>query len=187
MPATQPITSAGLLLRPFEDRDADDFAAAARESAASVGRWMSWCHPAFSAQDALNWFQLCRAGLASGTAHEFGIFSQASNEFLGGAGLNSINQQHLFCNLGYWVRQSAQRQGVASRTVRALLPYAFDQLGMQRVEIVVALGNTPSEGVARQCGAQLEGVARNRLQVGGVAVSASIFAIVPQSVLGTER
>lgn len=174
-----PITSAGLLLRPFEDRDAENFAAAARESAASVGRWMSWCHPAFSERDALNWFQLCRAGLASGSSHEFGIFSQTSNEFLGGAGLNAINPQHLFCNLGYWVRQSAQRRGVASRTVSALLPYAFNQLGLQRVEIVVALGNAPSEGVARKCGAQLEGIARNRLQIGGQAVPATVFAILP--------
>lgn len=173
-----PIKSDGLLLRPFEDRDAAEFAAAARESAESVGRWMSWCHAAFSAQDALNWFQLCRAGHAAGSAHEFGIFSQASNEFLGGAGLNSINAQHLFCNLGYWVRQSAHRRGVASRTVSALLPYAFNQLGLQRVEIVVALGNAPSEGVARKSGAQLEGVARNRLQIGGLAVPATVFAIL---------
>ncbi|MCV2353702.1 GNAT family N-acetyltransferase [Paucibacter sp. B2R-40] len=177
----QAIRSAGLVLRAFEDSDAEGFAAAARESAASVGPWMSWCQPAFSEQDALHWFQLCRAGLASGTAHEFGIFSLATHEFLGGAGLNSINQQHLFCNLGYWVRQTAQRRGVALHTVQALLPYAFSQLGMQRVEIVVALGNMPSEGVARKCGAQLEGVARNRLQVGGVAVPASIFAVVPRS------
>ena len=168
----------GLVFRAFEDSDAQEFAVAARESAQSVGRWMSWCHPAFSEQDALNWFQTCRAGLASGTAHEFGVFAQDSNAFLGGAGLNAINQQHLFCNLGYWVQQSAQRRGVASRSVQALASHAFQVLGLQRVEIVVAVGNTPSEGVARRCGAQLEGVARNRLQLHGVSVPASVFSLV---------
>ena len=171
----------GLVLRAFEDSDAEEFAIAARESVASVGPWMPWCHAAFSQQDALNWFETCRAGLASCTAHEFGVFAQDSNAFLGGAGLNALNHQHLFCNLGYWVRQSAQRRGVASRCVHALAAHAFEVLGLQRVEIVVALGNTPSEGVARQCGALLEGVARNRLQLSSGSVPASVFSLVPST------
>ncbi|WP_349307057.1 GNAT family protein [Comamonas sp. 17RB] len=68
---------------------------------------------------------------------------------------------------------------MASRTVHALLPYAFDTLNMQRVEIVVAQGNLPSEAVARRCGAEFECIAKNRLQLHGKAVAASVFAITP--------
>lgn len=82
------------------------------------------------------------------------------------------------CNLGYWVRQSAQRQGVVLRVVQALVPYAFETLGMQRVEMVMACGNRASEGVACKFGAQLECVARNRLQLHGQAVSASVLSII---------
>jgi len=177
--AMQPIHFEGLVFRAFDDRDAATFAAAVRESVESVGPWMPWCHPAFSEQDALNWFQTCRSGLASGAAYEFGIFSESTGGFLGGAGLNSINLQHLFCNLGYWVRQSQQRRGVALRSVQALALYAFNTLGLRRVEIVVAGGNTPSEGVARKSGAQFECVARNRLHIRGVSVPASVFSLVP--------
>ena len=173
----QQITFEGLVLREFHDEDAPEFVRAAHESLSTVGRWMSWCTPSFSEQDALTWFQQCRLSLASESAHEFGVFSQDSGTLLGGAGLNSINHQNLFCNLGYWVRKSAQRQGVALRTVQALAPYAFDVLGMQRVEIVVAQGNTASEGVARKYGAEFECFAKKRLQVHGVAVTASIFSI----------
>jgi|SRR5450830_122273 len=175
----QPFLFEGLVFRAFSDSDAENFSAAARESVDSVGQWMSWCNLTFSKQDALNWFQLCRVALVAGSAHEFGIFSEETDEFLGGAGLNSINHEHLFCNLGYWVRQSAQRRGVALRSVRALAPYAFKTLGMQRVEIVTASGNIPSEGVAYKSGAQFECVARNRLQLQGAAVSASVFSILP--------
>lgn len=48
----QPIQSQGLVLRAFEDGDAESFAMAARESVDSVGRWIPWCHAAFSEQDA---------------------------------------------------------------------------------------------------------------------------------------
>ncbi|OZI64259.1 GNAT family N-acetyltransferase [Bordetella genomosp. 1] len=175
----QPITHAGLVLRSFRSTDAANFARAARESVDTVGRWMSWCNSSFSELDALAWFSQCRSGKRRQTAYEVGIFSASTGELLGGAGLNAIQRHNLLCNLGYWVKQSAQRQGIASHTVQALVPYAFDTLGMQRVEIVVAVGNTPSEAVARKAGAEFEGVARNRIQLHGKAVPASIFSLVP--------
>ena len=174
-----PIVFEGLIFRSFRNSDAKDFASAARESVETVGRWMPWCTSSFSEHDALAWFKQCRASMRSGTGYELGVFSEKTGELLGGAGLNSIHRQNLFCNLGYWVKQSVQRQGVALRTVHALAPYAFNTLGMQRIEIVIAAGNTASEAVARKYGAQFEGVARNRLQLHGTTVAALMFSIVP--------
>jgi RimJ/RimL family protein N-acetyltransferase len=99
----QPIFFEGLVFREFHDSDAEGFVNAARESVNTVGRWMSWCTPSFSKQDALDWFKQCRTSLSSKAGYEFGVFSQESGELLGGAGLTSINHQNLFCNLGYWV------------------------------------------------------------------------------------
>lgn len=174
-----PIVFEGLVFREFHDDDATAFANAARESVDTVGRWMPWCTSTFSEQNALEWFQQCRSSRRSQVGYEFGVFTQDSGQLLGGAGLNAINHQYLFCNLGYWVRQSAQRRGVALRAVQAMLPYAFNTLGMQRVEIVIAEGNTASEAVARKVGAQFEGKARNRLRLHGGPVSAAIFSLVP--------
>lgn len=169
----------GLLLRAFEDSDAAAFTVAARESIDSVGRWMPWCHAAYREDDALAWFATARAEVLADRAREFGVFSAETGEFMGGAGLNLISRQHRYCNLGYWVRESRQRQGVASRCVRALADHAFRSLDLMRVEIVVASGNEPSEGVARKSGALFECVARNRLSLDGVAVPASIFSLIP--------
>ncbi|OZI33977.1 GNAT family N-acetyltransferase [Bordetella genomosp. 10] len=174
-----PMTFEGLVFRGFRDSDATEYASAVRASVDTVGRWMSWCTPAFSERDALAWFKECRASRRARTGYEVGVFSQETGELLGGAGLNAINRQNLFCNLGYWVKQSAQRQHVALRTVRALVPYAFNTLGMQRVEIVIAAGNAASEAVARKYGAEFEGVARNRIQLHGAPVPALMFSIVP--------
>lgn len=174
------ISHDGLLLRPFEDGDASAFATAVRESALTVGRWMPWCHANYTLQDALGWFELCRSGASAGTAYEFGIFDEETSEFLGGAGLNQINLQHAFCNLGYWVRQSRHRQGIAARCVRALADHAFKTLALKRVEVVVALGNQPSFGVARKSGAMLECVARNRLLIHGNSHAASVFSLIPE-------
>ncbi len=51
----------GLCLRPLEDRDAPAFAQAARESWATVGPWLPWCHADYTEEEALAWFASCRA------------------------------------------------------------------------------------------------------------------------------
>lgn len=169
----------GLLLRPFEDTDAAAFAAAVRESAEGMRRWMPWCSVDYSAEQALKWFQACRDGWTAGTACEYGVFDRDTAAFVGGAGLNKIQHDPRFCNLGYWVRQSCRGQGVAPRVVQALAAQAFGPLGLHRVEIVVAVGNLASERVAVKAGALREGVARNRLVIDGRPVAAHMFSLVP--------
>lgn len=173
------ISFAGLSIRPFADSDAKAFTAAVLESVETVGRWMPWCTADYSPRHALEWFATCRASRDAGTAFEYGIFCLDSGDFLGGAGLNEIRLQNRFCNLGYWVRQSRQRQGIASRCVKALSAHAFHQLGLHRVEIVVAVGNLASEAVAASSGALRECIARNRLQVHDKPVSAHVFSLIP--------
>lgn len=174
----------GLCLRPLEYRDASAFAEAARESWETVGPWLPWCHADYTEEEALDWFAISRASRERRSDFGFGIFSEDSGEFLGGAGLNEINVPNNFCSLGYWVRQSRQRQAIATRCIHALTDFGFKTLGLKRIEIVVAAGNEASAGAARKSGALFEGVARNRLVVGGVSVDASVFSFVPPSKYG---
>ena len=173
------ICSGGLLLRPWRHGDAPRFAAAVRESAASVGRWMPWPRADYTPDMALAWFADCAARRRAGSAHEFGIFTAAGRELLGGAGLNRIDTQHRSANLGFWVRHARTGQGIATHAARALLAFGFDTLQLARVEIVAAAGNAASAAVARKAGATLECIARNRLMVGGRMVPARVFACIP--------
>lgn len=168
------------LLRPFTKADAPAFAEAVRESMASVGQWMGWAHAGYTVDEARSWFAFCDAARAAGSAHEFGIFLQDGGTLVGGAGLNQFNTVHGFCNLGYWVRASQQRQGAALAAVDALVRHAFDTLKQTRVEIVVADGNLPSLAVARKAGAMWECLARNRLQLHGGPVAAHLLSLVPE-------
>lgn len=64
------LTSAGFLLRPYAAEDAPAFAAAVRESMATLGPWMPWAEAAFDETQALAWFAACDAGRADGSSHE---------------------------------------------------------------------------------------------------------------------
>lgn len=138
--------SGNLCLRQFVEDDADAFATAVRESVATVGLWMPWCHAGYTADEARQWFAICERSLAEKSAYEFGIFAADGERFLGGTGLNQLNRLNNCCNLGYWVRESCQRQGVATRTLRLLAEFGFASLGLTRIEIVVAQGNVRWRG-----------------------------------------
>ncbi len=59
-------------------------------------------------------------------------------------------------------------QGLATRAVCLLLRYAFDELGMERLEAYVAPDNISSLRVAARCGLRREGLLRRRENTGAV-------------------
>lgn len=173
------LRTADFLLRPLVPADAPELVMAVRESTATLGRWMTWASADYSLDAARDWIATCAANRADGSTHEFGIFRPGSERLIGMVGLNQFNTVHAFCNLGYWVRESAQRQGAALAATRALTRFAFEELGLARVEIVVAAGNEASLALARKAGALHECLARNRLQLHGRAVAAHVLSLVP--------
>lgn len=83
-------------------------------------------------------------------------------------------------NLGYWVRTSRTRSGVASAATRLIARFGFLSLGLQRLEIVVAVGNQASERVAEKAGATREGVLRKRLLIHGQPHDAVLYSLVAE-------
>ena len=84
--------------------------------------------------------------------------------------------------IGYWVRSSAQRRGLAREAVQAMARLAFTQLRARRVEIRMDELNQASQAVARSCGFALEGVLRQEsLGVNGSARDTCVYALTALS------
>ncbi|WP_429082154.1 GNAT family N-acetyltransferase [Aeromonas bivalvium] len=175
----QQLANANIVIRPFEQSDADEFARAAHESIDTVGSWMSWCSHSFTRESALEWFASCDQDRVAGRAFDMGIFCATTGQRLGGAGINQLSPHHRYGNIGYWVRQSRQCQGIAQQAVALLREFGFERLGLFRLEIVVGVGNSASEAVAIAAGATFECRARNRIFLHGQPMNAHIYALVP--------
>ena len=107
-----------------------------------------------------------RAGAwEKGTEYEFAIIDAKDGSFLGGCGLNQINYKKRIANLGYWVRTSRTKRGVASAAVRLLAQFGLGKLKLNRIEIMAAVGNKASQRVAEKVGARREGILRKRIVV----------------------
>jgi RimJ/RimL family protein N-acetyltransferase len=66
-------------------------------------------------------------------------------------------------HIGYWCLRSERGQGIVPRAVRLLARYAFEELGLGRVELVTDPENASSQRVAEKLGFTREGVLRSHL------------------------
>ena len=70
--------------------------------------------------------------------------------------------------LGYWVADRAAGQGLATRAVDAVCAFAFERLGLARVEAAHVPGNAASARVLQKAGFAEEGRARAYVEIDGV-------------------
>jgi ribosomal-protein-serine acetyltransferase len=168
-----------ILIRPLQTSDIGPSYEAVRESIPEISQWMDWCHADYSMEEAANWVNSCVAAWSNGTEYEFAIIDANNGMFLGGCGLNRIDLQNKWANLGYWVRSSQTRRGVATSATLLVARFGFPEVKLNRVEIVVAAGNTASLRVAEKVGATYEGLLRNRLVVHSEIHNAVMFSLIP--------
>jgi len=113
----------------------------------------------------------------AGTAFEFAIVSSAGR-YLGGCGVNDIGQANRRGNIGYWVRTSEARRGVATAAVRLAYQWAMENTNLLRLEILIAVGNVASQRVAEKAGAVREGTLRKRLLLHDEPHDAVMFSLI---------
>ena len=167
-------------IRPYTTGDEKALFEAARESIADVHPWLPWCHPGYTWDEAASWIALQRSNWQTGSEFQFAVTS-SEGRFIGGCGINFINPEHNFANLGYWIRSSETGAGRAVEAVRLLKDWVFSKTELVRLELVVATANTRSARVAEKAGARLEGTLRNRLKVHGKVHDAYMFSFVPSN------
>lgn len=178
LPARE-LSSPRLRLRGWQETDAPRLYDAARESVASIGPWLPWCHAGYTLTDAQAWIAHCQAAWRQGGHYTFAITDATDGSLLGGIGLNQRNLLHRSANLGYWVRQSRQQQGICVEAAKLAARFGFDTLDLVRIEIIAAVDNRPSRRVAERCGAQFEGISRQRLVHAGRVLDAAVYGWIP--------
>ena len=162
-------------IRPYMLGDAFAVWEAARESVTEIQPWMPWCHDEYSVDESREWLAVQVQAFQDGTAFEFAIVGR-NGQYLGGCGLNQIDATNKRANLGYWVRSSVARRGVATAAVALLQKWAFRHTDLVRLELVIAAGNLASQRVADKAGAECEGTLRQRLWLYGTGHDARICA-----------
>jgi RimJ/RimL family protein N-acetyltransferase len=80
--------------------------------------------------------------------------------------------------VGYWTVAGMRGQGYTAEAVRVLGAWAFDELGLRRLELEVDPRNTASQRVGERAGFVVEGVLRQRSLHRGVPVDDVVLGLL---------
>lgn len=106
------------------------------------------------------WLGLYERGREDGTREAFAAVGD-DGEFLGLALVPKIEREAQTAELGYIVAPAARGRGVATATLGLLTEWAFTELDMLRLELLITATNGPSKRVAERNGYRREGVLRS--------------------------
>ena len=85
---------------------------------------------------------------------------------VGNVGVGAIEMRHNTGWMHYWTAAEARGAGLASRACASLARYAFDHLGVHRLELGHRVNNPASCRVAHRAGFAAEGLERHKLRYG---------------------
>lgn len=164
-------------LRPLRPADAANWFNALERSREHLARWEDWCHEVASAEQAHEILNRLHQLEIEGVHFPFCIQDLDTRQIVGGVSISLVQFDHRCANLGYWMAEQQQRQGLCTWAARAVAGQAF-ALGFTRLEVVVRTDNHASARVARKIGAQHEGVARSRLCYQQRFFDAHVFSLL---------
>ncbi len=114
-----------------------------------------------------------RAGLG------LAVIEVASGQPVGAVGLTAVEPDHGRAELGYWTAPDARRRGIARRATPLLARWAFDVLGLQRLQLLVEPVNMGSIRVAEEVGAVQEGLLRDHSVIAGQRRDVLVYGLLP--------
>jgi RimJ/RimL family protein N-acetyltransferase len=128
---------------------------------------------------AARWIDAYVSAWEDGSRAGFAIVDDADGAFLGMAGLVRIDSDMAEGEIGYIVAPEARGRGVAGRAIRLLARWAFDELGLMRIEAWIDVANEPSARVARRVGFTYEGIRRSVQVKEGKRVDMAVYSLLP--------
>jgi len=94
--------------------------------------------------------------------YQWAITLKENDEPIGAIGLFVVNEFDLCGDVGYCVGKDYWGQGFATEALKAVLKYAFEVIGFNRIETYHSIKNPASGRVMEKCGMTFEGLARQK-------------------------
>ncbi len=147
------LTDDRLVVRPFAPDDAPAVQAACGDP--DVAHWIYGVPTPYTADDAAEFVADSRHRLLLGERARMAICDAGPGALLGSISLDLFADRQA-AEIGYWVKHEARRRGVALAAARLVVRWAFEEVGVERLEILTYPGNGASQALAEKLGFRRE-------------------------------
>lgn len=170
-----------LELRPFRRRDVEPMVDGVLDSIDELEPWLPWVHRRYSRADAMRFVRDSSAAWIEGRAHDFAIrYVDRPDHHVGNISIWPTSERERAGEMGYWIRTAEAGKGLATEASTRVLQLGFEELGLHRVTLRIAIGNTQSERVAEKLGFMHEGLLRKEVLVAGEWLDHTLWALLDE-------
>jgi RimJ/RimL family protein N-acetyltransferase len=160
-----------LVLRPWREDDASAVYEACQDP--EIQHWIPVIPRPYTKQDALAFV----TGALDLGPYEFAV--EEDGHLVGSIGMR-VNEEARTSHIGYWCAPRARGRGVTTHALRLLCRYAFEELSLERLELITDPENRASQRVAEKVGFQREGILRSHvLHPDGRRRDSVMFSLLP--------
>jgi ribosomal-protein-alanine N-acetyltransferase len=131
-----------------------------------------------SVEEAAAWLDVRERRRRQGEALFLVVAEVADDRACGSVWLWNVDAANRRGEVGYWLLRAARGRGLATRAVRLVCAYAFDRLGLERLELLTLPGNAASERVAERAGFRREGLLREYRRSSSGRVDVTAFSLL---------
>ena len=156
-PKTRELITDRLKLEPNGPEHAATTWTSASESMHDLRPWLYWTASA-SLEEVTTWAQICERNWAENKAWVFVILFE--DRTIGTIGIEDTDAQVMRADLGYWMHSGFTGRGLMTEAGQAVVDFAFDELGLHRLQLDAGTENAASIRVAEKLGFQREGISR---------------------------
>lgn len=160
-----------LLIKPFEESNAEEIFTAVQTSIENLLPFMEWAHNENSISGQRERLKESRKDYFEGKEYQLAVFDYKTGEFLISSGWHKgKNLNYKSLEIGYWTCLKYCNKGLATLVTQILVVGGFDFMGSDRIEIGCNKENLASRKVIEKCNFKFEGEIRNYFQEPTVAM-----------------
>ena len=148
-------------LRLLEERHAEELFALIERNREHLGRWIPWVPQHTTVQHTMDRIRHDVRMFAENGGFLAGIWFEG--KLVGVVGLHEIDGTDKHTDIHYWLAEAHQGKGLVTRSCRAVLDHAFNDLGLNRIEIHCDPENLRSRAIPENLGFTQEGILRQRV------------------------
>ncbi len=114
---------------------------------------------------------------------EYPFVIKYENIIIGRIGLYNVDQKNKIAEIGYWIDEKMQGNGVISKSCKSIVDYAFSTLNLNRIEIKCAVENSRSNAIPERIGFSHEGILRQAGIIRGKFHDLHLYSICKSDII----
>jgi ribosomal-protein-alanine N-acetyltransferase len=197
-PAPPLLENQQIFLRPPRLRDYEQWSRLRGDSRGFLEPWEpTWSEDALSRNAYRDRTQRLAREWRADIAYGFHIFARkglsyggdrlTTEQLVGGINLNGIRRGVAqAANIGYWLGEPYARRGLMSAALSLILPFAFHDLNLHRLEAACLGSNDASQRLLRKFGFQPIGLAHSCLKINGRWQDHMLFDLVLENLISSR-